>query len=149
MFNQLAAASLIENAEICSIPLNFDAEVFCSKINQSIDGIRKGVPREELLMQMAKNDINLYVTFSECAPMLPIESMEVGTLCITGDNHHYFKDTPLEEYLVVKREDDVIAISEKVKYALANKEKIFELYKAWKKEYDLTSKKSVEDFLRM
>ncbi|MBO5477514.1 MAG: hypothetical protein J6A15_07175 [Clostridia bacterium] len=149
MFNQLTAASLIENSEICSIPLNFDAEVFCSKVSQPIDGIRKGVPREELLMQMAKNDINLYVTFSECAPMLPIESMEVGTLCITGDNHHYFKDTPLEEYLVVKREDDVIAISDKVKYALENKDKIFELYNAWKKEYDITSKKSVEEFLEM
>lgn len=149
MFNQLAAASLIENSEICSIPLNFDAEVFCSKVSQNIDGIRKGVPREELLMQMAKNDINLYVTFSECAPMLPIESMEVGTLCITGDNHHYFKDTPLEEYLVVKREDDVIAISEKIRYALENKEKIFELYKTWKKEYDITTQKSIEEFLQM
>lgn len=149
MFNQLAASSLIKNSKIYSIPLNFDAEVFCSKVDQDITGIKKSVAREELLIQMANNDINLYVTFSECAPMLPIESMEVGTLCITGDNHHYFKNTPLEEYLVVKREDDVIAIANKIKYALANKEQIFKLYKEWKKNYDIESIESVEEFLKI
>ena len=92
---------------------------------------------------------NLYVTFSECAPMLPIESMEVGTICISGNNHHYFKDTELEKYLVVDREDDVIAIKDKIKYALENKEEIFRLYKEWKNNYDLESKKSVEEFLSM
>lgn len=98
---------------------------------------------------MAQNDINLYVTFSECAPMLPIESMEVGTLCITGDNHHYFKNTPLEKYLVVKREDDVIAITNKIKYALDNKDEIFRLYKEWKKNYDIESIESVKEFLKI
>ena len=149
MFNQLAAASLIKNSKIYSIPLNFDAEVFCSKVDQDITGTKKSVPREELLCQMAKNDINLYVTFSECAPMLPIESMEVGTLCITGDNHHYFKNTPLEKYLVVKREDDVIAIANKIKYALDNKDEIFRLYKEWKKNYDIESIESVKEFLKI
>ena len=149
MFNQLAAASLIKNSKIYSIPLNFDAEVFCSKVDQDITGTKKSVPREELLCQMAQNDINLYVTFSECAPMLPIESMEVGTLCITGDNHHYFKNTPLEKYLVVKREDDVIAITNKIKYALDNKDEIFRLYKEWKKNYDIESIESVKEFLKI
>ena len=98
---------------------------------------------------MAQNDITLYVTFSECAPMLPIESLEVGTLCIMGNNHHYFKGTKLYDYLVVEREDDIIAIRDKIKYALENKEEIFSLYKEWKKNNDEESKKSVEEFLNM
>ena len=149
MFNQIAGASLISNAIVDSVPLNFEGQVFASKIGLKMTGLTKGVKREELLKRMASNDINLYVTFSECAPMLPIESMECGTICLTGNNHHYFKNTALEQYLVVSREDDVIAISEKIKYALENKEKIFELYGLWKKDYDICSKKSVQDFLDM
>ena len=42
--------------------------------------------------------MNLYVTFSECAPMLPIESFEVDVPCILGNNNHYFKKTELEKY---------------------------------------------------
>ena len=81
--------------------------------------------------------------------MLPIESMEVGTLCISGNNHHYFKGTKLEEYLIVDREDDVIEIAKKIRYALDNKDEIFKLYNEWKKDYDIQSKKSVDDFLNM
>lgn len=149
MFTQIAAASLFDNAVIDSVPLSFESQVFTSKFGNVINGISKGVKREELLKRLACNDINLYVTFSECAPMLPIESMEVGTICISGNNHHYFKDTELEKYLVVDREDDVIAIKDKIKYALENKEEIFRLYKEWKNNYDLESKKSVEEFLSM
>lgn len=149
MFNQIAGASLICGAIVDSVPLNFEGQVFASKIGLKLTGLNKGVKREELLKRMASNNINLYVTFSECAPMLPIESMECGTICLTGDNHHYFKDTPLEKYLVVSREDDVISISEKIKYALDNKEKIFNLYHEWKKEYDIQSRESVQAFLKM
>ncbi len=149
MFNQIAGASLIENAVVDSVPLNFEGQVFASKIGLKMTGLSKGVKREELLKRMASNDINLYVTFSECAPMLPIESMECGTICLTGDNHHYFKGTELEKYLVVSREDDVIAIYEKIEYALKNKDRIFELYNSWKKDYDIRSKKSVQSFLEM
>lgn len=149
MFNQIAGASLIHGAIVDSVPLNFEGQVFASKIGLKMTGLNKGVKREELLKRMASNNINLYVTFSECAPMLPIESMECGTICLTGDNHHYFKNTPLEKYLVVSREDDVISISEKIKYALDNKEEIFNLYYEWKKDYDIQSKESVQAFLKM
>lgn len=149
MFNQIAGASLVENSVVDSVPLNFEGQVFASKIGLEMTGLDKGVKREELLKRMASNDINLYVTFSECAPMLPIESMEVGTICLTGNNHHYFKDTKLEKYLVVSREDDVVEIADKIKYALENKEEIFKLYKTWKENYDIISKKSVQEFLDM
>ncbi len=149
MFNQIAGASLVNNAVIDSVPLNFDGQVFASKVNTNMQGLKKGVKREELLKRMAQNDINLYVTFSECAPMLPIESMEVGTICLTGDNHHYFKNTELEKYLVVSREDDVCSIRDKIEYALENKDIIFDLYKKWKNSYDNESKESVKSFLNM
>jgi len=149
MYNQLAAISLIKNSIADLIPLSYESKVFARKHNLKIDGLEKGIKREELLKRMSLNDINVYVTFSECAPMLPIESMEVGVVCLTGDNNHYFKNTPLEEYIIVNREDDVISISEKIKYAIANKEKIMTLYKEWKVENDRLSEKSVKDFISL
>lgn len=149
MFNQIAGASLVDNAILDSVPINFEGQVFASKIHINMTGLNKGVKREELLKRMASNDINLYVTFSECAPMLPIESMEVGTLCLTGNNHHYFMNTELERYLVVSREDDVCSIRDKIEFAVENKDIIFDLYKKWKIDYDKRSKESVNTFLKM
>ncbi|MDD4387375.1 MAG: hypothetical protein PHD15_06475 [Clostridia bacterium] len=149
MYNQLAAISLVQNSIADVIPLSYEAKVFARKCKLNVEGLEKGVKREELLKRIALNDINIYVTFSECAPMLPIESMEVGVVCLVGDNNHYFKNTELEKYLVVSREDDVVSISEKIKYALENKDKIMTLYKEWKKQNDSLSLQSVKDFLRM
>ena len=110
--------------------------------------IDKPVPRDELLKRMANNTMNLYVTFSECAPMLPIESFEVGTICLTGNNHHYFKNTELEKYLVVDNEESPIAIADKIKLCLNNKDEIMNIYKKWKKENDKKSKMSVDEFIK-
>lgn len=148
-YNQVMAASLFDNATLEVVPLRYEIEELAYKNNLKLIGNNSHLKREDLLVKMSQNDITLYVTFSECAPMLPIESLEVGTICITGNNHHYFDGTKLYDYLVVEREDDVMAIYNKIKYALDNKEEIFTLYKEWKKENDNRTKKSVEEFLKM
>lgn len=148
-YNQVMAASLFDNATLEVVPLKYEIEKLAYHNNLKLIGNNSHLKREDLLVKMSKNDITLYVTFSECAPMLPIESLEVGTICITGNNHHYFDGTKLYDYLVVEREDDVIAIYNKIKYAIENKEEIFKLYKEWKKENDNRTKKSVEEFLKM
>ena len=47
--------------------------------------------------------------------MIPLESMQVGVPCIVGDNNHYFTNTNLEKYLVVKAEDSIDEIADDVK----------------------------------
>ena len=148
-YNQVMAASLFKNATLEVIPLRYELQKIAYKNDLNIIGSDSHLKREDLLLEMAKNDITLYVTFSECAPMLPIESLEVGTICITGNNHHYFDNTKLYDYLVVEREDDVMAIYEKINYALEHKDEIFKLCKEWKKSNDERTKKSVEEFLNM
>ena len=96
---------------------------------------------------MAKNDINFYVTFTECAPLIPLESLELGVPCITSNNHHYWKDTKLEKYLVVEKADNVNAIYKKASYCLEHKDEVLELYKDWKKNNDKESIDSVKKFL--
>ena len=98
---------------------------------------------------MSKCDITLYVTFSECAPMLPLESFYVSVPCITGNNHHYFKDTELEKYLVVNNEDDALEIADKVKLCIDNKDKVLSLYDKFSKNNLKEGKKLVKDFLKI
>lgn len=146
-YNQLAAASLFENSVIDCIPLNEKTLKISKIFNVALEGLNNPIPREKLLERLAKNDINFYVTFSECAPLIPLESLELGVLCITSNNHHYWENTPLAEYLIVNESDDVLKIYEKAKLCLENKEKILDLYKKWKKNHDIESEKSVKQFL--
>lgn len=142
------ATSLFDNAVLELVPLRYDVQATAAKNGLKTVGSTSHIKRDDLLVKMAENDINIYVTFSECAPMLPIESLEAGTVCLTGNNHHYFNSTKLYDYLVVEREDDVMAIYEKMKFALEHKEEILKNYREWKKEYDKTSIESVKEFLR-
>lgn len=149
MFAQLAASSLIPNAVVDMVPLNPEAKRFANSIGLKLDGLDKAIPREELFKRMANNTINLYVTFSECAPMLPIESFELGVPCIFGNNHHYLKNEELEEYLIVDQENNPVKIAEKIKKCIKNEKKVIELYKVWKKKDDQKSKDDVKNFLSM
>ena len=146
MYNSFASVATIDNAIIDTVVISNEINEFCKYHNIKFMGSETRVEREKLLSKMSLNDINLYVTFSECAPMLPLESLEMGSICITGNNHHYF-NKELSSYIVVDREDDIISIKEKIENCLENKETIIKLYKKWKESYDSESKKSVKEFL--
>ena len=148
-FNQVMAASSFKNAELEVVPLKYELKKLAYYNELEIVGSNTHLKREDLLVRMAQRDVVLYVTFSECAPMLPIEALEAGTLCIMGHNHHYFQGTKLHDYLVVEREDDLNDIEEKIKIALEHKDEIMQLYKEWKKKNDAESTQSVIDFLNM
>ena len=146
-YNQLSAASMIKNHLIDCVPMSEKTMDFANLINANIVGEPKPIARDSLLKRMATNDINVYVTFVECAPLLPIESLELGIPCITGNNHHYWEGTELEEYLIVDAADNIIKIKEKIDYALKNKDRIIELYTKWKKEYDKEARKMLNKFI--
>ena len=149
MFTQIASVAFIENAVLDMVPLNKDAIEFAKMIGVKLEGLEKPIPRDGLIKRLANNDLNLYVTFSECAPMLPLESFEVGVPCLTGNNHHYFKDTKLENYLVVNNEASAIDVAKKAKYCIEHKIEIMKLCKDWVKENNKNSKNDVEKFIKM
>ena len=147
MFAQMAAVSKIPNAILDMVPLSDTAKEFAETLDLKIDGEEKSLPREELIKRMANNTVNLYVTFSECSPMLPLESFEVGVPCITGNNFHYFENSELEKYIVVDNEDDINSIYEKIDKAMKNNDKVLKLYQQFKKENEASSKEQVKTFL--
>lgn len=147
-YNQLSAASMIKNHLIDCVPRTTKTIEFASLIGANVIGESKPIPRDELLKRIAGNDINIYVTFVECAPLLPLESMELGVPCITANNHHYWEGTELEKYLVVNAPDNIIEIKNKIELVLKNKEEIMKLYVKWKKGYDNKAKKNLEKFVK-
>lgn len=149
MFTQMAAVSLIPKATIDITPLNESAIEFAKQIGLNITGVNNNLSREDLLKRMSNNDLNLYVTYSECAPMLPLESFEMGVPCITGNNHHYFADGPLDNYLLVKNEEDPVQIKNKILECIDNKKEVLKLYNDFRKNNLEESKQEVEKFLRM
>lgn len=146
-YNQLGAASLFENAVVDCIPLSEKTVILSNTFDINMTGSYVNKKRSELLAMLASNDVNLYVTFTECGPLLPLESLALGVPCITGNNHHYWQGTPLEEYLVVNRPDDCVAIYEKAKYCIEHRDEIMRLYSEWTVENDRLSRESVESFL--
>lgn len=147
IYNQMAAASLIKDASLDMVPLSDNSAEFAKILKMDVTGEEKSVSRTELFERIVNDDVVLYTTFVECAPILPLECLELGVLCITGDNHHYFTDTPLEKYLVEPKVDNPIAIAARVEKCLKNKDEILKLYKEWKKDYDKYCKKELKKFL--
>lgn len=129
------------------VPKSESADAFCNMLGIKTDGVPTGIPRKELLERMSNSDVNLYVTFLECAPMLPLESFYVGVPCITGNNHHYFKNTELEKYLVVNNENNAYDIAEKINLSIKNKDKVLKLYKKFSEDNLKQGQKLVKEYL--
>ena len=147
-FNQLSAASMINNHVVDIFPKTELVEEFINLTNINVtDFNSNNLKRSELLKRMALNDVNLYVTFTECSPLIPLESLELGVPCITGNNHHYFLNSKLSEFLIVKSEDDIDEIYDKIITAIKYKDEINILYKDWKAEYKVTVEKLLTEFL--
>ncbi len=147
MYTQMGAIKLLGNATLDMVPLSEEAQEFAELIDLEITGEKQGMSREKLFERMAQNDLNLYVTFSECAPMLPLESMEMGVPCLTGNNHHYFKGIDLENWIVVKQEDNALEIKEKIEKVLKNRQKIIDMYEKFSNNNKEESRKQIEQFL--
>ncbi len=147
MYTQMLAVSLMDNVTLDMVPLNDEAISFAKSINLEITGEKNNIKREELIKRMSKNDVNLYVTFSECAPMLPLESLEVDVPCITGNNHHYFENNNLKKHLVIDNEEDAFDIKLKIENAIENKTEIINEYKKFREENLKESEKLIKEFL--
>ena len=148
-YNQLSACAMVKDAYVDIVPETKLATSFCKLMNikRLNDEPTMALSREELLKRMAKNTVNLYVTFTECSPMIPLESFELGVPCIIGNNTDFFKNSELEELVVVKEEDSIDEIYEKINIAIENKDKIMKLYIEWKKEYIEEVRRLKEEFL--
>lgn len=147
IYTALASIKSVKNATADVVPINAGAMEFCKILDLNITKETKYIPTEDLLLRIQKNSINLYPTFTENAPMFPLESFEMGVPCLLGNNNDFFIGTELEEYVVLKREDDIEYLKDKIIFCIENKEKIMILYKKWKIDFDKKCNCLVEKFV--
>lgn len=92
------------------------------------------------------NEINLYINFTNNNYLLFLESMDNNIPCILGNTSILDNNKKLKEYLVMKSDDDVNEIADRVKNAIKNKKEILKLYSDFRKEYKEETIKRVEKF---
>lgn len=149
IYTALSAMKLIPNSIADVVPINEGAKQFTEVLNLETTSINDYIPNEELMKRIQKNDINIYPTFTENAPMFPLESFEMGVPCLLGNNNDYFVGTKLGEYVILEREDDAEYIKDKIMQVLEHKQEVMNLYQVWKKEFDKKCEKLVEEFVKI
>ncbi len=147
IFTQMLATKFFENAVVDIVPSSEQIEDYAKMNNMKYTNVSYFIPTDELMERIKQNDINVYATFTECAPMFPMESFESGVPCIIGNNNDYFKGSKLRDYVCVNREDDPFEIYNKIKEVLENKEEVMELYKKWKTNFNIENEKLVKKFI--
>ncbi len=111
---QLSAATMVKDAHIV-VPHNEIYQEFIKHLDlrERIKFI-EGWPlnHNQFLELLAQMSLNLYVTFAEASPMIPLESMAMGVPCIVGPTVRYFDEFPiLKELLVVSSSDEAATIA--------------------------------------
>jgi hypothetical protein len=106
------------------------------------------LPQSQVRRVLATMNLNLYVTLTECAPMLPLESLSAGTPCLFGPTSHYFRDDDyLHSRLVIPQPDDAQAIAEFANQAIHERDRIILAYRAYAPGYNRRARQILADFL--
>jgi len=101
-----------------------------------------------LLDAIRRTHLSLYVTFSECCPMLPLQSLSVGVPCLIGPNSHLFEDDEyLCQRLVVPYPDRAELIAGHIEAALAERQQIVERYTRYAPAYNMRARQALREFL--
>ena len=149
IYTALSSIKLVPNAIADVVPINEGAKKFTEILQLETTSENDYIPTEELLKRIQLNDVNVYPTFTENAPMFPLESFEMGVPCLLGNNNDYFVGTELGKYVILTKEDDPIYIKEKIIDCIEHKEEIMRLYKEWKKDFDKKCGELVEEFVKI
>lgn len=148
IFNQLCVAKFLENCNLNYYNLDPRMEEFLTTMGiPNTPEKLEEIKAENIIKSILKNDAIVSTSFTEYMHPVFWLGMEVEIPVLIGNNSDLFNGEELEKYIVTSAEDNAIINSKMVEKILDNKEKILELYKNWKKEYNEKSKKNIEAFL--
>lgn len=149
-FTSIAAVSALSGATLHMSAVSDRVREFAEFMN-----IRSNIhfrPIDQGLMRhyLAQMHLNLYVTLSECAPMLPLESLSVGSPCLFGPTTYYFDDHDyLRERLVVPQPDDAGMIAAYMQRALEERGEIIAAYARYAPDYNRRARATLAEFLEL
>jgi len=149
VYNQISAAALIERHALhLKVAYSHELEwarIVKANLSEVFDG---HIPEETFHQLLGRMHCNLYVTFSENGPLLPLESLGLGTVSVIGPAGHLFRDHAyLRDRLIAPYPDDPVVIAEYAHRAIADREQILQAYAEFCREYIPAAERSVEEFL--
>jgi len=146
----LAAVRMMEGAVLHGSGLRGRAREVVEYLGVPRGEVAEGqLTHDELFAAMRRTHVTLYVTFIECCPMLPLESLHQGVPALIGPNSHLFEDDRyLFERLVVSFPERAEVIADYAERAIRERREIIAAYRAYYPGYDARARASVEAFLR-
>jgi hypothetical protein len=148
-YNTLCALSQVDGVELVGAGLDSAALKLVSELRLPHGALeQKPLPKKQLMERLSRTALSLYVTSSECMPMLPLESIALGVPCLVGASSHFLADdAELADIYVVKELGDPSAIARKIRRALDEGESVFPKLTRYMCGWNAHSTKTVEDFL--
>ncbi len=147
-FTMLASSLLIPGSVVHGADSDDRLNEYIRLLNIQAEFAGRPLLRSELFEKMSKMHVNLYVTFHECAPMLPLESLSLGVPCIMGPVSHYFEDAPyLHQRLVVPYPDRAEVVASYILKAIEERTEIIEAYRDYIPGYNDRARQHLERFL--
>ena len=151
IFNQLCITKFIENSNLNYNYLDPRMKEFLETmgIKSTPEKIEK-IDEENIIKSIKKNDVIVSTSFTEYMHPIFWISMELGIPCLIGNNTDFFENEKykeLKEYIVTTSEDNPIINAKKVELIIQNKDRIIELYKQWKNEYNKIAEESKIKFI--
>jgi hypothetical protein len=145
----LAALAMVPSVRLHAAGFDERLREMVSFMNVPIQRLEPhALPKEALLAAIRETHASLYVTFSECCPMLPLESLQQGVPCLIGPTSHLFEDDAyLYERLVVPFPDRADVIAQSLRRVLDERHEIVRRYAAYIPAYNERARRSVEAFL--
>ena len=149
IFNQLCIAKFINNSNLNYNRLDERMEDFAKTMRINSKPCKIDIIEEkQIIKELIKNDIIVSLSFTEYIHSIFWLSMELEIPCIIGNTSDLFnQNDEIRKYIVTEAEDNALINSKKIEECLKNKNKIIELYKQWKKEYDIKAKNNIQSFI--
>lgn len=92
--------------------------------------------------------INLYCPFSNINISIVLKSLDMGIPCIVGNTNMFDNYDYLKEQLVLKSDDDINEIVQKIKLVQENKKQILKEYEKYRKDYAKKSTNTINKLIR-
>ncbi|CAG0969340.1 hypothetical protein PHYC_01156 [Phycisphaerales bacterium] len=145
----IAAMSLIPDVRLHAAGLHQQAIEVIRTFGIPEENVESAqIPHADVLRRMRTTHLTIYVTFIECCPMIPLESLHQGVPALIGPNSHLFRDNPfLFERLVVPFPDHAEVIADYAERAIRERSAIVAEYQRYYPEYEQRSRQSFDAFV--
>lgn len=118
------------------------------KYNKTLNSFLKifNIESEKEKKGYTKSLVNLCINFADTDILKVLKIFDEGRICILGNTYLFDSNPFLKSKLVMKSDDDINEIKDKIVDAFKCKEKILSEYKKFRKVYTIESKKSILSF---